>query len=217
MNKLLTPTMFATQILLYTYKSGYYISTSNLFSFNYIRAFNWLEINGYVDQLNYNRRIPSKILSLTEKGISYIEKNFIKFLTTNPIRFINPILIPGDIIEVTEKLQNTHGIRYVKKPHTEIDAGRYFLRHVDSHSLLVNTHESSNTFYRVVPSKAKERLKLILPNDLNDVNEMTRRFGSVDIKTVSKKLLNIVPGQFDYIKLMQKLLISPVTRNRIKQ
>ena len=210
-----TPSPYAIQFLLLAYKTGYYLTNQDTFSTYAEQALNALERTDYIKLIPINKKY--KLLTLTELGTNYVKQCFLERLRNGFLYHIYALLVKGDVINVTQTLQNDPSgmLSYVTSTnHNNLPKGRYVVERVDKYSVLM-VNEETKELYRVKSYQARDFLKLQLPEELDIEKEMCKRFGRISVKYTSKQLGAKIKDNLQLVKIMSELYNLPAARNRI--
>jgi len=220
--KIGTVTKYQLMYLLKAYKTGCFVVKKSLLSQYGQKAVDQLANLGYIEMEEITKKEtkslwstpPTKVvLLLTQKGVDEVKNQFETCLRTGFLYHIFPILLPGDVVEVSKTLINEEQ-EYVGSPNKELPEGLYTINQVNQYTLLC-TNQETEKLYRLKTYPAKEFLKLSLPTTLNVVEEMSKRFGTINVKIMTKKLAAEGLDNFKMVLLLRRIQRLSDLKNRL--
>ena len=216
---------YSLRFVLSAYKYGYirsnYLRRSdvakktceNLEKFGYITLY---EPNMTTKKMEYAKRAGYDILimGITEKGIEFIESNFIDILKHVPLYYMFPIVLPGDIIHLNKEFKQKAG--------SVFPAGSYVVNISDRESLTVtyNLHFHRvgvmNEGPRKIPTyEIKDISALSLQEPIDGTTERIRRCGLINVKSLSRMLCGVT-SNLETTELIGNLYDLSMSKYRIE-
>ncbi len=218
-------TYYQLRFLFDSYKAGAFLTHIHTYSPQAKKAMHFLKDQGLLEikELGgvhgvYGPQI-SYLLILTDQGVEIVKREFLNFLQNAKLHLKHSLLTSGDQIIIHKTVTNSidpnvegETRKYVRSPHTTLEAGTYTLAAVDMRSLLLVSDE--NKKYRINSYHCRDIATLKIQN-LKDVDaEIYRRSGPIHVRKLSQMLLKEEQDNFKVTKIINQLQKSNVYKGR---
>lgn len=216
------PSNFSMRFLLTAYKYGLFRATYLVRSETGINTCDWLTKNG----LLYKHMLPESryrryeyqaksapmadfIIAITEMGAQYLEHNFWQILTTVPLYYNFPLLMPGDHIKLKEDFKDTSGAIFPK--------GVYVINSVDRETIVCTygIGAMSPGPRRVPLYPLRDLASLMQDYLLSPELEFEKRLPKISVPTLVKEMRHL--PNLNVAEIIGTLYTTPILQKRIQQ